>query len=97
MTGQAALHSSMTPMVLETVVAALLVAVLVALGVAVVYAVIAGSAAWVLMLVIGVLQLLWAAVRGAGRSVRARLHRAPARIPLISPESVPDLRTRPSG
>lgn len=80
MTAQAALHSSLTPVVAETVVAALLVAVLVVLGVAVVYAVIAGSAAWALMLVIGVLQLVWAVLRGIGRSVRAHLHRAPARI-----------------
>ena len=97
MAGMAAAHADLTPMVLETVVAAALVAILVTLGLAVVYAVVAGSAAWALMLAIGLLRLVWVTVRGAGRGVRAHLHRTSARVRRITPENVPDLRIRPLG
>jgi hypothetical protein len=87
----------MTPMVLETLVAGLLVAVLVTLGIAVVYTVVAGAGAWVLVLVIGLLRLVWTILRRIGRSLRAHLHRTPDRVRRITPENVPDLRVRPSG
>jgi hypothetical protein len=93
----AAVHAPVTPMALETVVAAVLVAVLVTVGIAVVYAVVAGSLAWVLMLVVGVLRLIWLTVRGIGRTVRGHLHRAPDRLRQITPETVSDLRVRPLG
>jgi type II secretory pathway pseudopilin PulG len=97
MAGTAAAHASMTPMVLETVVAAALVAILVTVGLAVLYAVVAGSGAWALMLVVGLLRLVWLAARGAGRGLRGHLHRTSAHVRRITPETVPDLRVRPLG
>ena len=92
-----ALGAPMTQMTLETVVAVVLVAILATVGIVVVYAVVAGSLAWVLMLIIGVVRLVWVTVRGAVRGVRAHVHRASARVGRITPETVPDLRVRPSG
>ena len=97
MATMAAAHAQLTPMVLETLVAAALVAIVVTIGFAMVYAVVAGAGAWALMLVIGVLRLVWTTARGAGRSVRAHLHRTSTRVRQITPESVPDLRVRPLG
>jgi len=93
----AALNSPMTQMTLETVVAVALVAILVTVGIMVVYAVVAGSLAWVLMLVIGILRLVWITVRAAARAVGRHLHRAPDRLRQITPDAVTDLRVRPSG
>lgn len=97
MLGTAAAHSSLTPLVLETVVAVALVALLVTMGLALLYAVVAGSLAWALMLVLGVLRLIGATVRRGGRGVRRRLRRTHGRVRQIGPETVPDLRVRPLG
>lgn len=97
MAGTFAAHASMTPMALEAVVAAALVAVVVSLALAVVYALIAGTGAWVLMLLLGVLRLVWRTGRGAGRGLHTHLRRAHRRVREITPESPPDLRVRPLG
>lgn len=97
MTAQAALQGPVTPMALEAVVAAVLVAALVTVGLALGYTVVTTLGAWALVLVIGLVRLVWMTVRGAGRSVGAHLHRAPARLARITPETVSDLQIRPSG
>ena len=97
MVDTATAHASLTLPVLETLAAAALVAVLVIAGLALLFAVVAGGGAWVLVLVLAVLRLMWTAARRAGRVVRPRLHRARGRVRQVAPETVPDLRVRPLG
>jgi hypothetical protein len=84
--------SGPTSMDLQTVAAMVAVAVLVTVGLVVVYSVVAGGLAWVLVVLIGLLRLLFA---GVGRTWSAFHGHLRARG--ISPETVPDLRVRPSG
>lgn len=97
MVATAAGHASLTPMALETIAAAALLALVVALALALVYALVAGTGAWALMLLLGVLRLIWGTARGAGRGLRSHLHRAHRRVREITPETAPDLRARPLG
>jgi hypothetical protein len=83
---------AVSPLVLQTVGAMIVVAVLVTLALVVAYSVVAAGAAWVLLLIVGTLRLLLMAVDRTWAGLRAHLG---ARR--IRPETVPDLRVRPSG
>jgi hypothetical protein len=91
MSGLAA-QSGVTTIDLQTVAAMVVVALLVALAFVVVYSVVAGGLASLVMLLIGLVRLLLAGTGRVWSGVRKHVH--PGRI---SPESVPDLRVRPSG
>ena len=82
MTGSAALPSGVTPMAAEAVAAAIVIALGVALLVVVGYAVVVGSVAWVLVLLVGLLRVAWASLCLAAVRVRRRLRRTPA-IPAV--------------
>lgn len=76
MSDQAALYTPVTLLTAEAVVAAIVVALAVGLLCVVGYAVIVGSVAWVLVLVVELLRLGWASLCIAGMRLRRRLHRA---------------------
>jgi hypothetical protein len=82
----------LSTMTLQSVVAIIAVAAVVAVLALVAYSVVAGSLAWVLLLVVGLLRLVFGTVTRAGSGVRSHL-----RARRLTRQAVPDLRVRPSG
>ena len=84
-TGQA-LGSSLTPMVLQIMVALFFVAAVVALGVVILYSVITGALLWVLVLIVGCIRLLVRVLRGAWAMLQGYLApKRPQGPPRIAP------------
>lgn len=84
--------SSLTPLTLQAVAGIVLLAVVLALLAGMVYLLLAGSVAWALMLLQGLLWLAFRGVRGSWVVLRRHVRRATS----SAAEAAPDIILRPS-
>lgn len=88
--------SSVTPLTLQAVAAIVLLAVVLALLAAMLYLLLAGSVAWALMLLQGLLWLAFHVVHKSWTAVRGHARRLAPSAAEIVPEAARDFVIRPS-
>jgi hypothetical protein len=88
--------SSLTPLTLQAVAAMVLLAVVLALLAGMLYLLLAGSVAWALMLIQGLLWLAFQALRRSWIALHGHVRRLAPSAAEIAPESVPDVVLHPT-
>lgn len=88
--------SSLTPLTLQAVAAIVFVALLLLLLVGMIYLILAGSVAWALMLVQGVLWLVFQGLRRSWLVLRRHVRRVAPAAAEIAADAAPDVVLRPT-
>lgn len=88
--------SSLTPLTLQAVAGILLLAVVLALLALLLYLLLAGSVAWALMLLQGLMWLAFQGLRRSWTALRAHVRRVAPAAADVAAEAVPDVFLRPT-